>query len=112
MEIDLKKMRKTLENNRELLLERIKDTSNETIKPPPINEARSRFDRIDESKEKHKRLIRARAESQLAQVEEALKRLETGDYGKCKNCGKPIHPDRLSAIPSATLCINCKQEGG
>jgi RNA polymerase-binding protein DksA len=106
--LDLKKMRKTLENNREMLLDRIEDISKESINPPTINEPQSKFDRIDESRE-HRRLIRARAESQLAQVEEALQRLDTGDYGKCKNCGKPIHPDRLTAIPSETLCINCKQ---
>ncbi|MGW8144469.1 MAG: TraR/DksA family transcriptional regulator [Anaerolineales bacterium] len=107
--LDQKEMRKALENDRELLLERIKNTSKESINPPPINEPQTKFYRIDESKE-HRRLIRARAESQLAQVEEALQRLDTGDYGKCKNCGKPIHPDRLTAIPSETLCINCKQE--
>lgn len=44
----------------------------------------------------------------LRQVEEALDRLKRGTYGTCAECGQPIHPDRLRALPYARLCINCK----
>lgn len=46
----------------------------------------------------------------LAQVGEALKRLDNGDYGKCTRCGRPIDEARLRAIPYADLCISCKKE--
>ena len=45
--------------------------------------------------------------SQLAQVDAALAALDAGTYGRCRNCGKPIAPGRLEAIPWASLCIEC-----
>lgn len=44
---------------------------------------------------------------ELQQVRAALKRLESGDYGICANCGNEINPARLVALPYATLCIRC-----
>ena len=41
-------------------------------------------------------------------VETALRLLETGEYGTCQECGGPINPKRLQAIPSTTLCIQCQ----
>lgn len=46
------------------------------------------------------------ARDQLAQVEQALARLEAGEYGTCAACGKEIPVERLEAMPSATLCID------
>lgn len=48
-------------------------------------------------------------EQQLAQVEEALHRLETGEYGVCSNCGQQIAPERLEIMPEATLCVRCQE---
>jgi DnaK suppressor protein len=45
---------------------------------------------------------------QLASVEHALQKFEDGTYGLCDNCGKPIPPERLEALPQATLCLDCK----
>jgi DnaK suppressor protein len=45
----------------------------------------------------------------LHQVEEALGRIENGTFGICDLCGRPIHPERLRAIPYARLCIDCKE---
>jgi DnaK suppressor protein len=39
----------------------------------------------------------------------ALERLESGTYGRCENCGREIAPERLEAIPTARLCVTCKQ---
>jgi RNA polymerase-binding protein DksA len=52
--------------------------------------------------------LRSSAERQLAHVNEALERIEAGNYGTCSNCGKPINPARLDALPFSTLCINCQ----
>ena len=43
-----------------------------------------------------------------AQVDRALAKLDLGTYGKCDDCGNPIAPERLAAIPYATLCIQDK----
>jgi DnaK suppressor protein len=47
--------------------------------------------------------------SQRAEVVEALQRIESGDYGRCENCGQEIPEARLDAVPSARLCVTCKQ---
>lgn len=44
-------------------------------------------------------------ESQLAQVERALARLDDGTYGTCSVCGSEIGADRLEAIPATDRCI-------
>lgn len=49
-------------------------------------------------------------EDLVAQVNEALRRLDAGRYGKCAKCGKTIDEARLRAIPYTDLCIVCKKE--
>lgn len=44
------------------------------------------------------------------QVAHGLQRIESGDYGSCEKCGKEIPFERLEALPSASLCVSCKQE--
>lgn len=41
-------------------------------------------------------------------IDEALRRLKEGEYGKCVRCGKPISSARLKAVPHARMCIECK----
>jgi RNA polymerase-binding protein DksA len=47
-------------------------------------------------------------EKTLSDIDKALKRIEDGEYGICKYCGKEIHPKRLLARPTASSCIECK----
>jgi RNA polymerase-binding protein DksA len=44
---------------------------------------------------------------ELQQIERALSRLASGEYGVCTACGVSIGEARLQAIPEATLCIHC-----
>src|SRR5690242_16140273 len=46
----------------------------------------------------------------LAQVEEALHRLDQGTYGRCTRCGREINPERLEALPYTSHCITCQAE--
>ena len=41
-------------------------------------------------------------------IEEALNRIEEGEYGICEGCGDDINIKRLEARPVTTLCIDCK----
>lgn len=43
----------------------------------------------------------------LAQIDEALEKIENGTYGMCDLCGKPIDPDRLKILPYANYCMEC-----
>lgn len=46
----------------------------------------------------------------LTAIDSALNRIEDGMYGTCVNCGAQIAPERLEAMPWATLCIDCKRK--
>jgi DnaK suppressor protein len=45
---------------------------------------------------------------QLRLVEEALDRLDAGDYGTCLACEQPIAEKRLRALPWARYCVSCQ----
>jgi len=44
----------------------------------------------------------------LRALDEALERIERGEYGFCLECGDLISKKRLDAVPSAKLCVPCK----
>ena len=53
----------------------------------------------------------AEKESQeLTDINNALHKMETGEYGLCEECGMPIAVERLEAIPEAELCLKCQEE--
>ena len=54
--------------------------------------------------------LREREQGLLAKIEEALQKIERGDYGECLNCGEDIGMKRLKARPVAQLCIDCKSD--
>ena len=41
----------------------------------------------------------------LRQVRNALRRIDDGSYGKCIDCGRPIEPARLDAVPWTPYCL-------
>jgi len=48
----------------------------------------------------------------LNYLDDALKRIDKGDYGFCNDCGKLIEKERLGAVPHAQLCVDCKTKRG
>ena len=44
---------------------------------------------------------------EIEQIRTALKRIESGGYGTCSACGRPIGTERLVAVPSAITCVAC-----
>ena len=44
------------------------------------------------------------------EIDEALKRIEEGKFGKCISCDKKIPQKRLNAVPYAKYCIQCKSK--
>lgn len=43
-------------------------------------------------------------------ITQSLMHLRRGTYGMCERCGKAIEPERLEAMPTATLCISCSKK--
>lgn len=49
-----------------------------------------------------------RLEKELSEIDAALERIDRGTYGLCIDCGEPIDPARLKALPTATRCLRCQ----
>ena len=45
----------------------------------------------------------------LLQIENALRRMDEGTYGRCANCGQNIAIARLEALPWARFCVDCQE---
>ena len=69
----------------------------------PIDLCRAISERDDAAIEKN------RESGLLAQVEAALERMASGEYGRCA-CGDEISPARLAAVPWCLRCIGCEEE--
>ncbi|MFZ5567044.1 MAG: TraR/DksA family transcriptional regulator [Pseudomonadota bacterium] len=50
----------------------------------------------------------ARESAELDAIDAALRRIETGDYGICTDCGTEIPDARLQAAPETPRCIVCQ----
>lgn len=106
-DVNLEDIRKALEEERKSIEQEIEEELNrreDVINPDRSDLAQSYDQRQRES------AIMDRLEDHLTKVEEALQRLDDGTYGRCQRCGNPIAPERLEAMPHATLCVRCQTE--
>ncbi len=55
-------------------------------------------------------LIEDASMEDLAAIEHALQRMDSGEYGDCAHCERPIDPRRLKALPFVTSCIDCARQ--
>jgi RNA polymerase-binding protein DksA len=46
---------------------------------------------------------------EMRRIDSALKRIQSGNYGECDDCGQPIPVARLKAEPTATRCVQCQE---
>jgi RNA polymerase-binding protein DksA len=54
--------------------------------------------------------LEQRDRAELEAIEAALERIKAGAYGECVLCEEPIPPARLSALPTATTCVDCAEK--
>ena len=47
---------------------------------------------------------------ELDDIDKAERRIESGIFGQCTDCGEAIGYERLSAYPTAKRCIGCQSE--
>jgi DnaK suppressor protein len=70
-----------------------------------------REEEATESMELEKRLaVEQRLKNLLAEVDQALQKLDNGSYGVCEMCHQPIDPARMEALPQAVYCMKCRQK--
>jgi RNA polymerase-binding protein DksA len=46
----------------------------------------------------------------LAEINDALDRIEQGTYTRCENCHREISRERLEALPYVRYCIRCARK--
>ena len=104
-----------MEEIRKILLEE-KEKIGVEIKSKQLNLSdieRDVGDEVDNSMVDQERelnlLLQDREKQHLEAIEEALQRIETGEYGFCDECGDQIDQKRLMVMPLAQLCITCQQ---
>jgi RNA polymerase-binding transcription factor DksA len=109
---DLKKIKSLLESEKKRLLDELEQLYAEGR---PSEERRDgspfgkREEEATESLELEKRLaMEKRIKDQLGDIDIAIKKCDSGKYGLCETCGKPIESARLEVLPAARQCMNCK----
>jgi RNA polymerase-binding protein DksA len=108
----LKKQREQLETEFKRLTDELAQLQNNASSAEERREGSpfgKREEEATETLELEKRLaLENRVRQEMATVEHALDKIKKGTYGLCDNCGQPINPERLEALPQANLCLNCK----
>jgi len=105
-----------LEKKKEILeeLETIRDTIMDTTTGEYATENSmysTHMEQGTDAMEREKTFLFASREGKfLNYLEDALKRIEKGNYGRCNTCGKLIEKERLEAVPIASQCAECKKK--
>jgi len=47
------------------------------------------------------------ARTEIEMINQAIARIDNGQYGMCQVCDEPIGKDRLEAVPYSNTCIKC-----
>lgn len=75
-----------------------------------IDNAASDTEANEESSHERMEALEKELRSHMADIEDALKRIKKGTYGKCQSCTKMISPDRLTIKPTALYCVECERQ--
>jgi RNA polymerase-binding transcription factor len=54
--------------------------------------------------------LRDREQYLIRKIENAIERIDEGEYGICEGCDEDISTGRIKARPVTTMCIRCKEE--
>lgn len=95
---------KHLKELEKVLVSRIENVSHDLNSEHSADSAEQVTERENEDVLRH---LKEESRLELKQVRSALKRIESGEYGSCTQCGEIISSARLDALPYATLCIRC-----
>jgi DnaK suppressor protein len=96
-----------LKAKRELVA--ILESNKEESAPVDLDLPIGRISRMDAMQQQSMaKANRASAKQRLALIGVALKTLEEGDYGFCRDCDEPIGFARLKARPETPFCVTCQ----
>lgn len=110
--VDAQRVRELLEGERDRLLEVRRGLEADELDERGLGGELSSLDQHQadigsEVFEREKeRSVLHQVDADLAEVSDALLRLDSGVYGKCQTCGMPIPDQRLDAVPATRLCAD------
>jgi len=108
--------RESIETYRQMLIERRREVLSNLVGKFDARSALGRVAEDDQAQISHDEFVSLHINSldyaQLRLVDEALDRLNAGDYGVCLACEEPIAPKRLRAISWARYCVQCQDTVG
>jgi len=106
---EIEEIRHMLLQRREELLAELR-TDMKAVHSPDKPRSADPTDQASDAADGALSMALAQTESdELAQIETALARIETGDFGICEECGQSIPAERLKVLPYAVTCIDCKR---
>jgi DnaK suppressor protein len=111
MAIELEILRFNLEQERRRLIEELEQAKVNGNSDKEQYKAGSFYEReeaADVTTDLQRRIaLETQKRNSLAGVEHALQKMDAGTYGICDNCGQPIDPARMEALPHAAYCMTC-----
>ncbi len=111
MSEDTKKIEEILNKMRSELFDEIKETLKSESDTTTKDNVGDIYDLASDERDRELNLlISDRDREKIAEIDEALKRIEDGSYGICEECETDIPKKRLLIMPFARLCVNCKSE--
>ena|SRR5579863_6011807 len=115
MAIDIQEMKKRLLAKQAELQKQIGGLTEAYPKPVDsieVSEGPQDFEEtaVDFLETQQEQSIMANEQALLTEVQNALKRIDAGTYGKCVVCGQPIPEKRLEAIPWAARCVKDEEQ--
>jgi DnaK suppressor protein len=106
--VELERFRKIFTEQRKQILMHVGSGETEISKRP---EDKDEVDQANADIEQSMRMqLKNREIFTLKKINESLRRIEDGTYGRCDTCDEYIELKRLMARPTTTLCISCKEE--
>jgi DnaK suppressor protein len=114
---ELEKFRKTILQKMEQVAREMGEIREGIIDTGPTNTSLSpdfiySLHMADAGTDSHEReknyLLMTRESSYFRNLQMALERIDSGEFGVCKLCGELIPMERMMEVPNATKCVDCK----
>lgn len=106
----LKKAREALLEMKVQLLEDIPDRLKSEANSPK-DDGRDTYDLASDERDREINMILSdRDQEKLMAIEDALSRIDEGEYGICEECEEEIGVGRLKVMPFTRLCVRCQED--
>lgn len=101
-------MKNNLIQRRSEMAGRLSNQSQEKVSDGQVQD--SGDEALSLSMEKLQNTLQQSEMDEIRLIDDALERINRGDYGVCMECGNPIPEKRLETFPYAARCVACQEK--